>query len=576
MTSPPIRLLVCGRPNVTVGDGAQAPPSVMQPRRLAVLIYLTLARPRGMQARDTLIAMLWPEHDEVRAHHALRNVLHVMRRELGEDVIRGAGHGAVGINPERVTCDLLDLEAELAAGDFESAFDRYESEILQGLNIRGAPAFDEWIDGVRRRTRSALAAAARSRAAACRAHGDVSAAVQAATRACSIAPDDERLLRELVELLDASGDRAGALRAYSVFAERMRAEYESEPAPETMSLARRLRAGAPPTPTMDAHAYVLYVRGTWHFLRAAHGGYVEELQRCKELFEHSLQRDPRFALALAGLSNYYAAAAARNLIRPFHTHFEHAIALSHEALERDPSLAIPHVHFGVQAMYLESDWERAEREFGLSAALDPLYAEGRRFFGILHTIMGRRDEGLAELREAARLEPDIPMFRNSLADAYMMGEAWDEAAVELRHALELDPGYAAAHERLLRCLERLERFDEAVAVRQARNAAASLPFHEAFASAGADGYRAARRDELAAWLRSEEARLDAGPSTNAGDILNPPELRVAMGHAELGDPERAFAWEQRACRSAPGRRRWFLSRPELAAVEPFRRAERLR
>ena len=61
---------------------------------------------------------------------------------------------------------------------------------------------------------------------------------------------------------------------------------------------------------------------------------------------------------------------------------------------------LDHGHFGVQAMYLEGDWERAGREFTQAVALDPTYAEAHRFLGIWHDAMGRPAEALVALREA--------------------------------------------------------------------------------------------------------------------------------------------------------------------------------
>ena len=35
-----------------------------QPKRVALLAYLAIARPRGFHRRDTLLALLWAEQDE--------------------------------------------------------------------------------------------------------------------------------------------------------------------------------------------------------------------------------------------------------------------------------------------------------------------------------------------------------------------------------------------------------------------------------------------------------------------------------------------------------------------------------
>src|SRR5437016_1530236 len=53
---------------------------------------------------------------------------------------------------------------------------------------------------------------------------------------------DEGMVRRLIALLDRQGDRAGALEAYEVFARRVAAEYDAEPAAETRALVAAVRA----------------------------------------------------------------------------------------------------------------------------------------------------------------------------------------------------------------------------------------------------------------------------------------------------------------------------------------------
>jgi DNA-binding SARP family transcriptional activator len=222
----------------------------------------------------------------------------------------------------------------------------------------------------------------------------------------------------------------------------------------------------PPQPPRDTDTYLLCQRGQWHFLRAAHvGGRPEDLERSRVCFEEALARDPASGAAHAGLSNYWAVCAARGIHTPFEATFAHAIALSHRALELDPSLAVPHVHFGVRALYLERDWATARREFAEAVRLDPGYAEAHRFHGIVLRALGEPRDGLAALREAVRLDPDVPHMRNSLADALMAEGALDAAEAELEAALRLDPAFRGALDRLIRCHERAGRFEAAIAAR---------------------------------------------------------------------------------------------------------------
>ena len=151
-------------------------PALSGPRRIAVLVYLALARPHGLHSRDTLIALLWPDADQAGGRHALRNALHALKRALGP-VIVTSGDAMVGVDPDLLECDALDLEADVAAGRYEQAFARYHGEVLQGFFVSDAPEFERWLDGERRRLGDAARSAAWGRAESLRAEGDIAAAM---------------------------------------------------------------------------------------------------------------------------------------------------------------------------------------------------------------------------------------------------------------------------------------------------------------------------------------------------------------------------------------------------------------
>ncbi|MDZ7632402.1 MAG: hypothetical protein U5K74_13910 [Gemmatimonadaceae bacterium] len=248
--------------------------------------------------------MLWPEHDDSRARQALRNALHGLRRILGIDVIRSAGDQLVGVDYDRFICDAIDLEHQAANGILPEWDEPDPSMPFAGFHVARAPVFSEWLEQERLRLQ-----ALRTRAAT--RHGTIGAIDEAS---------------------------ATTQRLVEVRPDRLRSPH-------------------------DQDAYALYVRGNYMFLQAAHNGRLEDLDRSRECFERALALEPAYALAIAGLSNYYAVAAARGVIAPFHAGFGRAIELSQEALALDATLAVPHVHFGVKALYLDDDLPTALREF---------------------------------------------------------------------------------------------------------------------------------------------------------------------------------------------------------------------
>lgn len=165
----------------------------------------------------------------------------------------------------------------------------------------------------------------------------------------------------------------------------------------------------------------------------------------------------------------------------------------------------------------------------------------------------------------------MPMFHNSLGDALLALGDHEQAIHELRAALQLDGGFRAARVRLVRCFERAGRFAEALAERRMLDDSERLQrFTRALAEDGAEGYRRERAVELRTVIRDVTDRVNAGSPASAADLFNPPELRLALAHAELGEWDEALRWEEHAAAIQPGRRQWFLGRPELRPLSARR------
>jgi DNA-binding SARP family transcriptional activator/TolB-like protein/Tfp pilus assembly protein PilF len=246
-----IRLRTLGGVDLHDAHGAEVRPLLAQPKRLALLVHLALARPRGYQRRDTLLALFWPELDAERARNSLRQAVHFLRRVLGADAVPSRGTEELGIDTGRLWCDATVFEAALDAGELEPALELYGGDLLPGFFVSDVPAFDEWLDRERGRLRDRAADAAWRLSAQADAARDGAAATRWARRAVGLTPDDERGLRRLLELHLRLGDRAGALRAYDEFAARLEREFGVTPAPETVALLGTARARVAVSPAPD-------------------------------------------------------------------------------------------------------------------------------------------------------------------------------------------------------------------------------------------------------------------------------------------------------------------------------------
>jgi len=241
-----ITLRLLGAVELDVPTGADGAAVLARPKLLAVLSYLAAAVPRGFHRRDTLLGLFWAEMDQERARGALRQSLYYLRQFLGDGVIVTRGDEEVGVSGDLLACDVTLFEAALDAGAGEEALSVYRGDLLEGLFVSGAPGFERWLEQRREDLRRRAAREAWALAERARGESRVAAAAHWAHRSLDLAPHDEGALRQVIELLDCVGDRAGAVREYDDFARRLREDLDLAPDPETRRLVESLRSGTRP------------------------------------------------------------------------------------------------------------------------------------------------------------------------------------------------------------------------------------------------------------------------------------------------------------------------------------------
>jgi DNA-binding SARP family transcriptional activator/TolB-like protein len=223
-------------------SGAQLAVVLANPKRIALLAYLAVARPRGSHRRDTLLALFWPELDQEHARASLRKAVHHLRRALGDDAVVGLGDEELGLSAARIWCDAAAVGQAIDADDVPRALELYRGPLLKGFFVPDAPEFERWLESERGWLRDRLFTAVWRMAEREERAGTAFDAAFWARRAAALVPDDEEALRRLLALLDRLGDRAGAIAAYEEFARHLRLDYDTEPSAETQRLIRLIRA----------------------------------------------------------------------------------------------------------------------------------------------------------------------------------------------------------------------------------------------------------------------------------------------------------------------------------------------
>ena len=235
-----LRLLTLGGLSL-VDDGVQVTGAASQRSRLALLAVLAAAGPAGV-SRDKLLALLWPESDNERARHALKQGVYALRRDLGnENAI--AGTATLSLDSSVVSSDIHDFDDAIARADDAAALAMYAGPFLDGVFIKAAPEFDQWAAGERSRLERVHLDAIGRLAHAAEAAGDVAMTVQWWRRAATAEPLSGRVALSLMRALADSGDVSAAIQHARIHDAMVRGELDSPADDAVLAFTEELRRG---------------------------------------------------------------------------------------------------------------------------------------------------------------------------------------------------------------------------------------------------------------------------------------------------------------------------------------------
>jgi len=152
--------------------------------------------------------------------------------------------------------------------------------------------------------------------------------------------------------------------------------------------------------TANPEAYQLYLKGRFYWNKRT----GPDFDRAIGFFQDAIAKDPNYALAYSGLADSYALKAAYTS-EPARNLMPKAKEAVLKALEIDPNLAEAHASLGQVAEYFDYDFATAEKEFRHAIELNPNYASAHQWFGEHLSALNRVDEALVEIRRALELDP---------------------------------------------------------------------------------------------------------------------------------------------------------------------------
>jgi TolB-like protein/DNA-binding SARP family transcriptional activator len=280
--------------------------------------------------------------------------------------------------------------------------------------------------------------------------------------------------------------------------------------------------------TENEEAYQLYIQGRFFWYKWSPEGF----QKAIGYFQKAIEKDPKYALAYAGLGDAYGALGLMSAPKENYLRSKEATL---KALELDDSLAEAHMVLGMIKMFYEWDRPAAREQFLIALRLDPDNALVHDTYSIYLMTEGRLEEAIFHSKRALELDPLSTYMIDDLGITYFYSRQYDAALEHLNKAIEQDPNYVDALEYLAEVYlvkgdqaKAIGAWEKILTITGKPQAAQSLA--QTFA---ASGYKAA------VTKRIEQLTQRAKQS-----YVSPMEF--ANNYARLGDKRQAIDWLKRA------------------------------
>jgi TolB-like protein/Tfp pilus assembly protein PilF len=211
-------------------------------------------------------------------------------------------------------------------------------------------------------------------------------------------------------------------------------------------------------PTADTEAYALYLKANYFWNKRTGA----DLRKAIDYFNQAIAKDPGYALAYVGLADSYLLLSNYGAAAPRDSFPQAKVAVK-KALELDNNLTEAHACLGLLSEN-DLDFERAISEFERAIELSPNYAMAHHWFGDGPLMaLARIDRSLAEGKRAVELDPLSLINNADFGWDYFNARRYDEAIVQLRKTLEIDPRFYLARYYLGEALQMKGQLTAAIA-----------------------------------------------------------------------------------------------------------------
>lgn len=252
--------------------------------------------------------------------------------------------------------------------------------------------------------------------------------------------------------------------------------------------------------TESSAAYQAYLKGIYYLNRHS----LPTLEKSYECFQQAVAEDPTYALAYAGLAEYYEWLCVYGMRAP-HEVFPKAKAAARRALEFDETVAEAHASLAFALWAYDWNWTEVEKRYRRALELRPDNAAIYQRFNLYLVSMSRFDEAAELLRKADEIDPLSPLISLSFGFLSYFTRQYSRSIEQIRETLEMHPYFGIAYYHLGLAHMQVGETDRAIAeLQEAGELSGGIPFIRAMM-----GYAygiTGRREQARAVLEELESR----------------------------------------------------------------------
>ncbi len=277
------------------------------------------------------------------------------------------------------------------------------------------------------------------------------------------------------------------------------------------------------TPTTNLAAYEAYLQGIFYWRKFTQLDEEVALQ----YFEQAIEKDPKYALAYAGICNVWQLRSNASFASPSEAIPKEMAALT-KALELDSTRAEVYHSLAFFKTYIRWDLKGGESSIKKAITLNPNYVDAYLLYEEILMITGRMKEAMEQVEIALKLDPLNILCKTEYGLTSYFSRRYDDAINAFKEVLKTDPANELALENLPGAFHQIGRQKEEM---EAWKSYYSIIFKN-FANVFDLGY--AKAGYVSA-MNLEADTLVAQSKTN---YINPWE--IALIYSCAGNKERAM------------------------------------